>query len=120
MEQEKWGVPDLIVSSPLQRAQKTAVPFKTAHKDIPYHAVPQLSEMRFGSWDNQKVHDKTLSAPRAPVLLSNEHFLVLFQDSSSNMHASPYTITNFVLVLRVNWPSRTTITVAQSESPSIF
>lgn len=54
---ETWGRPDLIVSSPLQRALQTAEPFRQKHKDIPFEVVKEMAEMRFGSWDNLKVAD---------------------------------------------------------------
>ncbi|KAL8442551.1 hypothetical protein Emag_006380 [Eimeria magna] len=52
-----WGLPDIIVSSPLQRAQQTAQPFRDNHPEVPYHVLPELMEMKFGSWDNEKVAD---------------------------------------------------------------
>lgn len=53
----EWELPDLIVSSPLQRAQHTAKPFRDNHKDMPYNLLPEVAEMKFGSWDNVKVAD---------------------------------------------------------------
>ncbi|KAL8433926.1 hypothetical protein ACSSS7_003508 [Eimeria intestinalis] len=57
MVKHSWGLPDIIVSSPLQRAQHTAQPFRDNHHEVPYHVLPELMEMKFGSWDNQKVAD---------------------------------------------------------------
>ncbi|OEH75207.1 mannitol-1-phosphatase [Cyclospora cayetanensis] len=51
----EWSLPDLVVSSPLQRAQKTALPFLEKHKDIEYKVLPEVAEMKFGAWDNLKV-----------------------------------------------------------------
>lgn len=55
VQEGRWGLPDLIVSSPLQRAQNTAKPYREKHWDMPYRVLPEVAEMRFGSWDNQKV-----------------------------------------------------------------
>ena len=59
VQEGEWKLPDLIVSSPLQRAQQTALPFREKHKDIEYRVVPEIAEMRFGSWDNLKVSPST-------------------------------------------------------------
>lgn len=55
VEEGEWGLPDLIISSPLQRAQQTALPFRERYPDIAYRVVPEAGEMKFGSWDNVKV-----------------------------------------------------------------
>lgn len=55
VKEGKWGFPDLIVSSPLQRAQQTAQPFREKHKNLPFLVLPEVGEMKFGSWDNKKV-----------------------------------------------------------------
>ncbi|KAL8424459.1 hypothetical protein Efla_001061 [Eimeria flavescens] len=54
---QHWQQPDAIFSSPLQRAQQTAEPFRQNHRDLPYRVLRELMEMKFGSWDNQKVAD---------------------------------------------------------------
>lgn len=55
VDEGEWGLPDLMISSPLQRAQQTALPFRETYPDIAYRVVPEVGEMQFGSWDNMKV-----------------------------------------------------------------
>ena len=51
-----WGPPDIIISSPLMRAQQTAKPFADKNKQIQFEVLPEAAEMKFGEWDNAKVY----------------------------------------------------------------
>lgn len=50
-------MPDLVVSSPLQRAIDTGAAFRRRHPDVPHVVVETSAEMAFGNWDGARVID---------------------------------------------------------------
>ncbi|CDJ69889.1 hypothetical protein, conserved [Eimeria necatrix] len=57
MAAAKEFLPDLLLSSPLLRAVQTAQPFVDANPKPFFRVLPELAEMAFGEWDNQKARN---------------------------------------------------------------